>query len=50
MAHVVESKGKAAPEIASAAPERRPLPRWLITTAAVAPARTRVIAAQLKKQ
>jgi len=35
MAHVVESKGKAAPEIASAAPERRPLPRWVITTASI---------------
>jgi NitT/TauT family transport system permease protein len=35
MAHVVGSKGKAAPEIASATPERRPLPRWVITTASI---------------
>jgi NitT/TauT family transport system permease protein len=34
MTHVVESKAKA-PEIAVDAPERRPLPRWVITTASI---------------
>ena len=34
MTHVVESKAKAS-EIAADAPERRPLPRWVITTASI---------------
>jgi NitT/TauT family transport system permease protein len=34
MAHVVESKAKS-PEVASVAPERRSLPRWVITTISI---------------